>query len=49
MVTLKDVLLYISKQTGTTSISIHKFVGNRENLVDVNGEYVYENDAPREE
>jgi len=39
----KNVLLYISKQTGTISIGIHKFVENRENLLtDLNGEYVYD-------
>jgi len=45
----KNVLLYNNKQTGTLSVGIHNFVGNRENLVvDANGEYVYENDAPND-
>lgn len=45
----KNVLLYNNKQTGTLSVGIHNFVGNRENLVvDANGEYVYEDDAPND-
>jgi len=43
----KNVLLYKDKQTGLTSIRIHRFVNNGDNLiVDDNNDYVCEDDAP---
>ena len=44
----KNVLLYKNKQTGTTSVAIHRWIGNGDNLVTYQGQQVYEGDPPND-